>query len=261
MATGATPPVTPPRTDLVTPTSVDTSAADKTYGEQMANYQKGWDTQQTQNNLLWSRMQMGNASNAARSGMSIGGGSYLAGQRQAGIAATNANNQATLNWLQGQSNITGAHGAQQYGAATTNANIANQSQQFNANREGAVQDRTSTAEATNLGNQTVSNLGNVEGGLKSAGVDVAGQHGATWKTGSDLATAVQNAPAGSPEQQTAMARFQAYSGKVAQAKSDYTSQMQAGKLPALGQKFSDGTINSGLDAYLKFIEKQGFFNV
>jgi hypothetical protein len=128
----------------------------------MSTYNQGWDTQQKQNELNWSRMQMGNASNAARSGMSIGGGSYLAGQRQAGIAATNANNQATLDWLKGQAGITGDAATRAANAATTNATLGQQGNIFNAGREGDIATQQTNAQTTQNANQATGSVAQVK---------------------------------------------------------------------------------------------------
>jgi hypothetical protein len=196
-------------------------------------------------------MQMGNASNAARSGMSIGGGSYLAGQRQAGIAATNANNQATLDWLKGQAGITGDAATRAANAATTNTNNVQQSNVLNTGHTWDVQDRTSTAEATNLGNKVSDTVTNLQNDLKSYGIDVAARHGATNALASSLVSAVNQAPAGSPEQAAAVAKVQAYKSKLESAKQKWNQTKGKDLFP----------VTVSFDDYLKALEKQGVFNV
>jgi hypothetical protein len=247
----AAPAATPPRTDLITPTQVDTSKQDQLYGQQMADYQKGWDTLQAQNTANWERMQRANGTNAAMMGMSIGGGSYLAGQRQAGIAATNANNQATLDWLKGRAGMTGDAANRAAGAANTNANLGQQASIFNAGREGDVQDRTADAATTRTGQNIESDVSSFNGSLKQYGIDVAditNSHGATNAIAANLVKTLQGAEPGSQAYQDALARMEAYKAKLAQAK----QQWQAG-----GGEIRYGT----LENYLKDLEKnQGFFN-
>lgn len=239
-----------PRTDLATATQVDTSGQNQIYKDQLAASDKAWDYMQANNANTMSALQRRNASNAALSGFSVGGGSYLAGQRQAAVAGINASNQAAMNWLNQRTGIMGQAAGLASNAASQNAAAANNTSQFNAGREGAVQDRTAGAEATNLGNKTTTDLGAAQTLLKNSyGIDLAGGHGATWALGRQLSDAVSTAAAGSPEQAAAMEKFQAYQGKLAQAKSQYN---------ALSKDVRDQLT---FDAYLKKLEQQGYFNV
>lgn len=257
---GGAPGETPPRTDLVTATSVDMGPSVELYNKMLAENEAAWGKQQESLHNIYSANNRRNASNAALAGMSVGGGGYLAGQRQAAMSSANAFNNAWLANNQQRQGIFGQYAGALGNAAGQNASLGQQAAIFNAGREGDIQDRTANAEATKLGNDTINSLGNISGGLKSAGIDVAGQKGATWKVASDLETAVRNAPAGSPEQAAAFQKYQAYADKVAKATQDFKSMGQ--NLPPdfyTSMKVLPG--QATLDLYLKYLEKQGFFNV
>lgn len=254
---GTTPPATPPRTDLVTPNQVDTSRQDKIYSDQLAQSDKDRETMmQTGYNTI-SALQRRNASNSALGGFSVGGGAYLSGQRQAAVAGINSFNQGLLNWGTQRQNIMGQAAGTAANSASQNANISNQANQFNAGREGNVQDRTANAEATRTAQQTENDVTNFGTDLKQYGIDIANPHGATNAIALSLSRKLQAAAPGSPEYAAAAAQMSDYKAKLAHAKQLYLSGGgEKGNFSFGGKVYS----NISLDDYLKLQEKEGLFN-
>lgn len=150
------------RPDLVTPTKVDTSRQDQIYADQLAQSDKDRDLMmQTGYNTI-SSLQRRNASNAALSGFSVGGGSYLAGQRQAAVAGINAFNQGLLNWGSQRQGIMGQGAGLAAGAANTNASLSNSANVFNAGREGAIADQKTGVQATHEANEATGSVAQVD---------------------------------------------------------------------------------------------------
>lgn len=245
---GTTPPATPPRTDLVTPNQVDTSKQDKIYSDQLAQSDKDRETMmQTGYNTI-SALQRRNASNSALGGFSVGGGAYLSGQRQAAVAGINSFNQGLLNWGTQRQGIMGQGAGLAANSASQNANISNQANQFNAGREGNVQDRTAAADATRTAQTTENDVTNFGADLKQYGIDTSTGGGATGARASSLLRKLQAAVPGSPEYAAALTQMNDYKAKLAQAK----QQWQNGGA-GIGQIMN-------LDEYLKKLEKEGFFD-
>lgn len=200
-----------PRTDLVTPTSVDTSKQDQIYGDQLAQSDKDRELMQTVGLNTISGLQRRNASNAARQGLSLGGASYLSGQRSAAVQGINAFNQGLQQWGAQRQGIMGQGAGLAAGAAGQNASAANQAGMFNAGREGTIDDREAAAQAERNANQNIASVDQVNAdfsylfnnhNLKSAG----GQY-------NSLLTSYKNSlSTGSPEEQAAA--YQALMGFI-----------------------------------------------
>lgn len=247
----------PARTDVYNPATVDTTGSEAAYNDALKNNQGMIDQQRQYGENYLNALQRRNGSNAALTGMSIGGGSYMGGQRAAFTTGINSLNQSLLPLQQNATNILNSKAGTLANAAGANAAGANAANQFNANRNGSVQDRTAEAGATHDANTIENTANNILGGLKSAGVDVSGQHGATWKMGSDLYTAYVNAPSGSPEQAAALSHLQNYANKVSAAKADYPNVV--GQHGGPDSVANDPNFKS-VEAYLKYLEQQGYFN-
>lgn len=263
----------PPRPDLITPaqataTPVNTQANDRIYADRLAQSDRDRQTMMDVGNNTISSLQRRNASNAALSGFSVGGGSYLGGQRSAAVAGINAFNQGLLNWGNQRQNLYSGQGNIAASAATTNANAAtnvsqtntsatNSANQFNANRNATIDDSTAAADATRTANNFEDTITNLQGDLSSYGVDVAGHRGSTNALASDLMSAARQATPGSPEQQAALQKIDRYKNKLDQAKQLYNSGGgKKGNFSLGGKNYS----NISFDDYLKYQEQLGFFN-
>lgn len=156
-AVGATPATQVPGVNVA---QVDTSKMDTAYGQQDATYdrmladqQKMWGDTQNMIQQNFSGSMRRNASNAARQGLSLGGASYLSGQRSALNQAGNYARQANMDSLGQRIGImgqqAGAYGqrAGAYGqvagqntSATNAANLAQWGEERAIDREkGAAQ--------------------------------------------------------------------------------------------------------------------------
>jgi hypothetical protein len=187
------------------PTMVDTSAQDAIYKQMLdkANESQGFLRQNA--GMASSSALRRNASLAAMSGASVGGGSYLSGQRQAVMSGQQATRDAELQSNQNFQNVfnTGYGGAQT--AARDNASFTNDAGSFNANQTNSaardqwaynneVNDRTADAGAQAFANQKTTDLGRFDTLIdQNTTVDTKKKRGQEYEEYSALATAAQNA--------------------------------------------------------------------
>jgi hypothetical protein len=158
---------------------VDTTRMDDAYGQQDATYdrmlaeqQKMWGDTQHMMQQNFSGTMRRNASNAARMGLSVGGASYLSGQRSAMNQAGNYARQAGLDsWNQQRDIMKGR--ADAYGSQATNygnVGIANTGDRNAANRLEAqrgwdIDDRAADAAAELNKNKNIAAVDQVRTGF------------------------------------------------------------------------------------------------
>lgn len=223
---GPAPAGEPPRTDLATAATVDTSRTDQLYQDQLAQSNKDRDlmTQVGLNTI--SGLQTRNASNAARMGLQAGGASYLSGQRSAAIQGTNAFNQGLQQWGNQRQGIMSGQAGILSGAQGQNAAAQNQAGIFNAGREGQIDDREAAAQAEREKNQVTGDIGAMES--KAKWYFDGGANGSFGANGfNDIKN--QWTQAVSPEEKAAAsAAAQNYLNALAQARMDYDEAKKKG---------------------------------
>lgn len=163
-ATGPTPGAGPdanPRPDLVTATTVDMQPSVDLFNKMLAENEAAWGKQQESLGQIYSANNRRNASNAALAGFSVGGGSYLGGQRQAAASSAGAFNNAWLANNQQRHGIFGQYANALGGAAGQNAQLAQGANIFNAGREGDIANQKTEAQSTQNANQNIASVDQV----------------------------------------------------------------------------------------------------
>lgn len=209
-----TPAPEPQRTDLVTPQKVDTTAANGTFNQALDANTKAGEQMTTLGQNAISNLQRRNASLSAMSGASVGGGSYLGGQRAALSQGMQGLSQNLLQNYQARQGILGNQAGMQYAAASQNASLGQQGRAFNASREGSVQDRTAGVEAEHGGKAVSNDVTEMTQRLKGVGVDLDAGTGFEASTGRQLLNAIQSAPPDSPEYKKAYDDFNTWAGRA-----------------------------------------------
>lgn len=229
----STPQRTPARTDIYNPTQVDTSASEAAYSEALASNQGMIDEQRKYGENYLNALQRRNGSNAALTGMSIGGGSYMGGQRAAFTTGINALNQSLLPLQQNATNILSSKAGTLANAAGANTGAANIAKQFNAGRESTIQDRAADEQATWEANAVT---GDITAWKTDAGWYVDG--GANGSFGANGLNAIENQwmQAQTPEEKAAAKQAaENYKNALAQARMDYDGRSDA----AWGMSFDE----------------------
>jgi hypothetical protein len=170
---GTTPPTQVPGVNVQ---QVDTTRMDDAYGQQDATYdrmlaeqQKMWGDTQHMIQQNFSGQMRRNASNAARMGLSVGGASYLSGQRSAMNQAGNYARQANMDsmgqriGIQGQQAGSYGQRAGAYGqVAGANAGAQNNANLAEYNRGNQLDDRAADAAAEQKKNANIQAADQIE---------------------------------------------------------------------------------------------------
>jgi hypothetical protein len=211
---------------------VDTSKQDAIYQQQLDQAGKDRELLLQNAGMASSAALRRNASLAAMSGASVGGGAYLGGQRQAMMAGNDATRQAMLQsgnqyqqifsgGYQGAANAAGANQNAANSAGQFNTGATNSAGQFNAdnasqaardqyNRQGEVDSTTAAAGGEAFANQKTTDLTRMQDLIKGdTTVDFKNKRGAEYEEYSKLAAAAQTA--GTQEEYArAIAELQAF---------------------------------------------------
>jgi hypothetical protein len=190
---------------------------DATYDRMLAEQQKMWGDTQHMMQQNFSGTMRRNASNAARMGLSVGGASYLSGQRSAMNQAGNYARQAGLDsWNQQRDILSGKAGAygQRAGAYGNVAGVdAGAQNAANTNQWQAGMDiDRATAEqgAQAFANRKTTELTRYDTLFdQNTTIDTKNKKGPEYEQYSALANAVQNAP-DQASYEAALAKLQAF---------------------------------------------------